>query len=72
MVRMLMVAALLALGAGCSGINAGKSISPLDFLIPNGGALWRGLLYVPPPPPQCPMDYRVPAAEFPAAVTHVS
>jgi hypothetical protein len=26
--------ALLALGAGCSGIHASKSISPLDFILP--------------------------------------
>jgi len=43
-------AALLGLTAGCSGINAGKSISPLDFLLPGGGGLMRGLLFVPPPP----------------------
>jgi hypothetical protein len=33
----------LLLGAGCSGINASKSISPATFLIP-------GLLQVDPPP----------------------
>ncbi len=43
-------AALLVVTAGCSGINAGKSISPLDFLLPNGGGLMRSLLFVPPPP----------------------
>jgi hypothetical protein len=34
----LMVLALAALlpGAGCGGINATKSVSPLDFLIPGG------------------------------------
>ena len=26
--------AVIALGAGCSGINASKSVSPLDFLLP--------------------------------------
>jgi len=26
--------AVLALGAGCSGIHASKSISPLDFILP--------------------------------------
>src|SRR5262245_54039012 len=35
--RLLMVVALLGLTAGCSGINAGKSVSPLDFLLPGGG-----------------------------------
>jgi len=73
MVRLLMVAALLSLAAGCSGVNASKSVSPLDFLIPSGGGLMRGLLYVPPPPPQYPTDYLVPApATIPVEVTHVS
>jgi hypothetical protein len=31
------------LGAGCSGINASKSVSPADFLLP-------GLLRADPPP----------------------
>lgn len=54
--------ALLALTAGCSGINAGKSISPLDFLLPGGGGLMRGLLFVPPPPaPDSPV---IPAPEY--------
>lgn len=26
--------AVVALGAGCSGINASKSVSPLDFILP--------------------------------------
>jgi len=68
-----MLAALLGLTAGCSGIHAGKSVSPLDFLIPGGGGLMRGLLYVPPPPAQYPTDYRVPApATVVIEVTHVS
>ncbi|MBI5773881.1 MAG: hypothetical protein HZA89_09090 [Verrucomicrobia bacterium] len=28
---------LLAAGAGCSGINASHSVSPLDFLLPGIG-----------------------------------
>jgi hypothetical protein len=65
--------ALLGLTAGCSGINASKSVSPLDFLIPSGGGLMRGLLYVPPPPPQNPPDSLVPApATIAVEVTHVS
>jgi hypothetical protein len=64
---------LLGLTAGCSGINASKSVSPLDFLIPNGGGLMRGLLYVPPPPPQYPADYLRPVpATIAVEVTHVS
>jgi hypothetical protein len=70
--RLLTVAVLLCLTAGCSGIHASKSVSPLDFLIPGGGGLMRGLLYVPPPPPQYPTDYLVPAPEFPVGITHVS
>ena len=34
---------LLLGGAGCSGINASKSVSPLDFFLP-------GLLQADPPP----------------------
>ena len=66
-----MVAALLGLTAGCSGINAGKSISPLDFLLPGGGGLMRGLLYVPPTAPQCPTNAIVPAPEIPKQVVQV-
>lgn len=44
-------AALLLLAAGCSGINATKSVSPIDFLIPGGGGLMRHLIYVPPAAP---------------------
>jgi hypothetical protein len=36
--------ALVSLGAGCSGINVSKSISPATFLLP-------GLLQADPPPP---------------------
>jgi hypothetical protein len=36
-----------ALGGGCSGINASKSISPLDFLLP-------GLLQQTPRAPEVP------------------
>jgi hypothetical protein len=44
---------ILAL-TGCSGINASKSISPLDFLIPGGG----GFLH----PMNNPQPLPVPAA----------
>jgi hypothetical protein len=33
----LLLLALVALGAGCSGIHATKSISPLDFILPGLG-----------------------------------
>jgi hypothetical protein len=44
---MALVSALL-LGTGCAGINASHSVSPIDFLLPGGTGLMRGLLYVPP------------------------
>jgi hypothetical protein len=56
--------ALLLLSAGCSGINASKSVSPIDFFIPGGGGLLRGLLYVPPPALQCRTNSVVPAPEI--------
>jgi hypothetical protein len=37
------LALLLAAGAGCSGINATKSVSPLDFILPG-----YNFFYVPP------------------------
>jgi hypothetical protein len=43
-IGVLLAMALLALTAGCSGVNASKSISPLDFILP-------GLLKVQPRPP---------------------
>jgi hypothetical protein len=33
---LLWVAAVALVGGGCSGINASRSVSPLDFLIPGG------------------------------------
>ena len=44
--RLAMGAAILALGAGCSGINATKSISPIDFLLP--GSSFFHMQYTPP------------------------
>jgi len=54
LLRILSYLAMLLLVAGCSGINASKSVSPLDFFLP-------GLLKADPPPsnPGQPM----PAAE---------
>jgi hypothetical protein len=65
-------AGLLVLTAGCSGINASKSVSPLDFLIPGGGGLMRGLLYAPPPAPNCPTNPVAPAPVNPGQVVQVS
>jgi len=36
-VRLTVGGGLLVLTAGCSGIHASKSISPLDFLLPGAG-----------------------------------
>jgi hypothetical protein len=43
--RLALYPALLLLGAGCGGINASKSVSPLDFFLP-------GLLQADPPATQ--------------------
>jgi len=43
--RWITTAALLLLGAGCSGVNVSKSVSPLDFILP-------GLIKADPPPTQ--------------------
>jgi hypothetical protein len=32
-----MLVFLTLFGAGCSGINAGTSVSPIDFLLPGAG-----------------------------------
>jgi hypothetical protein len=34
-----LLAAMASSGAGCSGINSGTSVSPLDFLLPGMGHL---------------------------------
>jgi hypothetical protein len=46
--------ALLLIVAGCGGIQASKSVSPIDFILP-------GLLQADPPPADSP-DRAVPAA----------
>jgi hypothetical protein len=56
------------LGAGCSGIHASKSVSPIDFLIPGGGGLFRHLLYVPPAAPQSPTNLVALATQVPKQV----
>jgi len=43
----LALASIAAVGAGCSGINVSKSISPLDFILP-------GLMQNRPLPPVVP------------------
>ncbi len=36
---------MIPLCTGCSGINASRSVSPIDFLMPGSGSLMRGFLY---------------------------
>ena len=62
----------LLLGTGCSGINATKSVSPLDFLIPGG--FMRGLIYAPPGslPAASPLDDPVPVTESGHPVTQLN
>jgi len=52
--RLAIFGTVLLLGAGCSGINASKSISPATFLVP-------GLMQDNPPPAR--PDLILPAAE---------
>jgi hypothetical protein len=53
-VQIALCVVLLGLTMGCSGINASKSVSPLDFILP-------GLLQADPPPAN--PDRTVPAEE---------
>jgi hypothetical protein len=48
-----MFVALTTLGSGCSGINASKTVSPLDFILPGGG----GFLKIDPPTTNTPVFY---------------
>jgi hypothetical protein len=50
--RWLAFAPLLLFGAGCGGIHASKSVSPLDFLLPGIG----GFMQVDPTPPPPPVE----------------
>jgi len=56
--------ALLLLVAGCGGINASKSVSPLDFFLP-------GLLKADPPPSHSDPDQLKPSVT-PVPVTQVA
>jgi hypothetical protein len=38
---MILFPALLLAVAGCGGINASKSVSPLDFLLPGAGSFLK-------------------------------
>jgi hypothetical protein len=55
LLRFALAPALLALVSGCGGINASKSVSPIDFLLPGG------LLQAAPPSAQ--PDRVLPAQE---------
>lgn len=48
-----MLAAIGLFAAGCSGINASKSVSPLDFLLPGMGSF----LKVEPPATNAPASF---------------
>jgi hypothetical protein len=48
-----MLAALALCGAGCAGINASDSVSPLDFLLPGAGHF----LKVDPSPTNAPVSF---------------
>ena len=52
LLRLTILAMALAVCAGCSGINASKSVSPLDFILPGYGL--PGLLQNKPAPPSVP------------------
>jgi hypothetical protein len=41
LLRLAMLAAIALFAAGCSGINASKSVSPLDFFLPGMGSLLK-------------------------------
>jgi len=46
-------AALPLAGAGCSGVNASQSVSPLDFLLPGAGHLIKAA----PPATNSPVSF---------------
>jgi hypothetical protein len=48
-----MFVALTFASGGCAGINASKTVSPLDFIIPGGG----GFLKIDPPTTKPPVSY---------------
>ena len=50
-----MFVALALVSAGCSGINASKTVSPLDFIIPGGG----GFLKIDPLTTNAPVAYQM-------------
>jgi hypothetical protein len=61
LLRLAMLAAMALFAAGCSGINASKSVSPLDFFLPGMGSF----LKVEPPATNAP-------AAFPTISTEVA
>jgi hypothetical protein len=69
--RLVACATLLLLAAGCSGVRASHSVSPMDFLIPGGGGMLRRLLYVPPPALPDSTVPIAPATETPKQVASV-
>ncbi len=59
---LLMLSAVLA--GGCSGINASKSVSPLDFLLPGLGGLHMRNDTIKPADPQNATNYLVCASDL--------
>ncbi|MGH7976396.1 MAG: hypothetical protein ACREC8_07010 [Limisphaerales bacterium] len=55
--RLAMLMALALAGAGCSGINAGTSVSPATFLLP-------GILKAAPPQTNAPVSFPEISNEF--------
>lgn len=49
-----MLAAIALFAAGCSGINASKSVSPLDFFLPGIGSFMKVELPATNAPPMFP------------------
>lgn len=50
-----MLAAMALFAAGCSGVNASKSVSPLDFFLPGFGSLIKAE----PPATNAPVSFPI-------------
>jgi hypothetical protein len=59
------LAAAALLCAGCGGINASHTVSPLDFFMPGAGSLLKGgLLRAEPPRTNAPAVFPVASTEL--------
>ena len=70
--QLVALAHLLLCAAGCSGVRASHTVSPVDFLIPGGGGMLRRLLYAPPAAPPPLPDSTVPLAPATETPTQVA